>query len=59
MLVATGVLEKDGATSGKEVKEGSNTSYRSIEGASSTTLGSRGKGRLTIIIETRLKLKDM
>jgi len=42
-LVATGVLEKDGATSGKKVKGGSNTSSRSIEDASSITLDSRGK----------------
>ena len=43
MLVATGVLEKDGAPSGKEVKGGSNTSFRSVKGASSTTLDSRGR----------------
>jgi len=41
MLVAMGVLEMDGVTSGKKVKEGSNTSSTSIEDASSTTLGSR------------------
>jgi len=43
MLVAMVVLEKDRAISGKEVKGGSNTSFRLIEGASSTTLDSRGR----------------
>jgi len=43
MLVAMGVLEKDGATSAKEVKRGSNTSSRSVEGVSSTTLDSTGR----------------
>jgi len=42
-LVATGVLEKDGATSEKKVKGGANTSSRSGKGASSTTLGNRGR----------------
>jgi len=37
------VLEKDGATSGKEIKGRLNTSSRLVEGASSTTLDSRGK----------------
>jgi len=41
--VAMGVLEKDGVTSGKEVKGGSNTSWRSVKGASLTTLDSRGR----------------
>ena len=42
-LVATRVLEKDGATSDKEVKGGPNTSSMSIKkGASSTPLDSRG-----------------
>jgi len=43
MLVATGMLEKGGAKSGKEVKGGSKTSFRSGKGASSTTLDSRGR----------------
>jgi len=42
-LVAIGVLEKDGATYGKEVKGWSNTSSRSGKGASLTTLDSRGR----------------
>jgi len=41
MLVAIGVLEKDGATSGKEVKGGSITSSRLVEGVTTTTLDSR------------------
>jgi len=40
MLVDAGVLEKDGATSGKEVKGGSNTSSRFIKDQSSITLDS-------------------
>jgi len=43
MLVAMGVLEKDGAISGKYVKVGSNTSSRSVKGASSTTIDYRGR----------------
>jgi len=39
-----GVPEKDGATSDKEVKGGSNTSSRSVEGASLITPDSRGRG---------------
>jgi len=42
MLVAMGVVEKDGTTIGREVKGGPNTSYREPEGASSTTVDSRG-----------------
>jgi len=38
-----GVLEKDGATSGKEVKGGPKTSSKSVEGVSSTTSDSRGR----------------
>jgi len=37
-----GVLEKDRAISGKELKGGSNTFSGSFEGASLTTLDSRG-----------------
>ena len=43
MLVATEELEKDGIASGKEVKGGSNTSSRPVEGASSTTVDSMGR----------------
>jgi len=42
MLVAMGVVEKDGTTTGQEAKGGPNTSYRELEGASSTTVDSRG-----------------
>jgi len=41
--VAVGVLENDGAKKGKEVEGGSNVSSRSVKGASSTTLDSRGR----------------
>jgi len=41
MLVAMGLLEKDGATSGEEVKGGLNTSCRLVKDASPTTLDSR------------------
>jgi len=40
-LVATGMLEKDEVTSGKEVKGGLNTSSRSVKDVSSTTSGRR------------------
>ena len=43
MIVSVGVLEKDGATNGKEVKGGSNASSRSVKSVSSTTLDSREK----------------
>ena len=43
MLVAMGVLENDEATSGNEVKGGSNTSSKLVKGASSTTLDSSGR----------------
>jgi len=36
-----GVLEKDGGTSGKEIKGGSNSSSRLVEGVSSTTVDSQ------------------
>ena len=38
-----GVLEKDGVTNDNEAKGGSNTSFRSVKGASSTTLDFREK----------------
>ena len=42
-LVPIGVLEMNGATNGKEVKGESNTSSRSVKGASSTKLNVRGR----------------
>ena len=42
-VVSIGVLEKDGATHEKEVNEGSDTSSKSVKGASSTILDSRGR----------------
>jgi len=42
-LVSIGVLEKDGATNGNEVKGRSNTSSRSVNGASSTIVDFRRK----------------
>ena len=43
MLVSISVLEEDGATIGKEVKGGLNTSVRSVKNASSTKLNSKRK----------------
>ena len=52
-----GVLEKDGGTSGKEIKGGLNSSSRLVEGVSSTTVDSQER-KLIIIIETSLKSKE-
>jgi len=41
-LVSMGLLEKDGATNGNEIAGGSNTSSRSVKGASSITLDYKG-----------------
>jgi len=38
-----GMLEKDETTNGKEVKEGLNTSSKSVKAISSTTLDSKGR----------------
>jgi len=43
MLVAMEVLERDRVKSGNDAKGGSNTSSRSIKGASSKTLDFRGR----------------
>ena len=42
-LVSISVLEKDRGTNGNEVKRGLNASSRSVKGASSISLDSRGE----------------
>ena len=41
-LLSKGVLQKDGLATGNEVKGESNASSRSVKGALSTTLDSKG-----------------
>jgi len=55
-LVAMGVLEKDGATSSKEIKGESNTSARSVKGSSSTTLDFSGWSRPQVVFKSSCHL---